>query len=111
MHELHRHVPGVRAVTGRAPEGDQAAPASKALRHQVAEASQPLALLAEEPPVCLGAPHQQRLQLGGGVAGERRLGQASACSRSLTVSNQSRHAWTPSPVRALTSIRCALGLT
>ena len=110
MDELDRHVPGVGAGRGRAPERDQPAAAGEALRHEMAQPRQPLGLGGEERLVRLGAPLEQLVQPRTGRSGDGRL-HASASSRAATDVSQARHASIPSPVRALTSMRSTSGCT
>ena len=109
MNELDRDVARVRARGGRAAEGHQPPAPREPLRHQMAEAGEPLSLRAEELTVGLASSVDRRL--AGGIYATRRRGpaHASALSRWATDTSHSRQASTPSPVRALTSIRSTPG--
>ena len=66
-------------------------------------------LLGEERPVCFGALLEQRLQPRRGTAVEGGPGHATASSRAATPISHSRHASSPSPVLALSTIRSTSG--
>ena len=107
VHELDRHVPGVRAC-GRGPaERDQAAVAGEALRHPVAEASQPLRLGLEESAVCPCALSERALE---DVCPERLVHTPTRSADAIRASH-SRHSSMPSPVLALTSMCSTPGCT
>src|SRR3954469_19529589 len=108
MDELHRDMPHVGAVRAAAAERDQPAPAREALGHAVAEPRDAVGLGGEEP---LAGP-QPLLDARDDEVGAGRCRPPAAAARSATPwCSQSRHAPTPSPVRALTSIRGTPGWT
>ena len=116
--ELDRDVVRVRARRRRGAEREQPTAAREALGHPVAEAREALGLPREEQAVGLRTPLQQRVEvyrqraLGGGrVGGGRCQAGAPSRERAATPASQSRHASTPSPVRALRSISGTPGCT
>ena len=112
MDELDRDVAGVRARRRRAPERDQPPAAGEALGHQVAQPREPLGLArrrtarsprcARSSSACeaLGADRRRAPPLTPRPPRARR-----------SADSHSRHASTPSPVRALTTIRSTSGWT
>ncbi len=98
---------------GDAPKREQPPAAREALGHRVTQARKALGVLGEELAVGLRAPRQRQLQVRGERVLSCGLRQASAPSRARDAicTSQSRHASMPSPVRALTSMRSASGLT
>ena len=90
-----------RAAGDRA-EREQPPAAREALGHRVAEPREPLGLGARRSAVGLGALGEQRVD---GRASRRRVTPARP-PLAGSATSQSRNASTPSPVRALTSMRC-----
>ncbi len=90
MHELHRHVTGVRARGGRAAQGQQPPAAREALGHPVAELREPLALRLEEALVRL-RPLGKRPVEHVAAEGVRHAGALAAASGAPIRVSQSRH--------------------
>ena len=113
MHELDCDMARVRTRGGRAGQRDQPAAPREPLGHPVAQAGQPLAFGPEESLVGLGTLLEHAVKLLVAAVGEDDAVHSSATSRRrlATPSSHSRHPSTPSPVRALTSIRSTPGLT
>ena len=109
VHELDGDVARVGARRRRRAEREQPAAAREALRHRVAQLRQPLGLGREEALVGLDARGQQRVDAAGAVATAASRG-APARARGQR-GEPARSSSTPSPVRALTSMRSTPGCT
>ncbi len=110
MDELDRDVAHVGLLLRRPADRDQAAAAGEALGHRVAEARDPGGMLGEEGRVGARAPVDLLVERAPDAVGRLGAGHAGWRSRANSRS-QSRQASSPSPVRALISIRGTPGCT